>query len=223
MTNHREHAIVTIDALLFTIRDGRLSLALVERGQDPFAGRPALIGGFVHPDEDATALEAVQRILRDKAGVGGMFVEQLATFAGRDRDPRGWSVSIAYYALVPAERLSGASAALTIVPVDERPPLAFDHDAIVAAAVARLRAKGAYSSLPAFLLPGEFTLPELKAVYEIVMAEPLNDSAFRRKIAELGILEPVEDARSPATALRKRPAQLYRLRGSSLVEFDRLI
>ena len=82
----------------------------------------------------------------------------------------------------------------------------------------RLQNKGAYSSLPAFLLPPHFTMPQLREIYETVMRTQLNDSAFRRKIEELQLIEPVPGAFSKASA---RPAQLYRLRKTLLQEFDR--
>ena len=107
--------------------------------------------------------------------------------------------------------------------VENLPDLAFDHRRIVDAALGRLRRKGAYSNLPALLLPAEFTFPELKGVYEKVLGVALNDSAFRRKITELKMIEPVPEARSPATAERKRPAQLYRLADRRLAEWGRTL
>jgi 8-oxo-dGTP diphosphatase len=217
--------IVTVDAALFTLADDRLCIALQRREAEPFKGAPALIGGYVRPAEDEDGEGAIARILKDKAGLTDVFLEQLMTFSGRDRDPRGWSVSIVYYALAPPALLARASASapLEFTPVDELPELPFDHARVIAAGLARLRRKGAYSNLPALLLPAEFTFPELKAVYERVMGVPLNDSAFRRKISELKIIEPVPEARSPATAERKRPAQLYRLAWQGLAEWDRTL
>jgi 8-oxo-dGTP diphosphatase len=225
MSGQSARPIVTVDAALFTILDGALHLALLERAAAPFQGRAALIGGYIHPEEDQDIAEAVHRIILDKAGLRDIFVEQLATFGGARRDPRGWSVSAAYYALVPMEKLAAAKkrAALKFTPVDRLPELPFDHDAIVAAALARLRNKSSYSSLPTFLLSDEFSFPELKAVYETVMGTALNDSAFRRKISDLKIIEEVPETRSAATAQRKRPAQLYRRKGTVLVEFDRTV
>ena len=214
--------ILTVDIALFTIVDWALRLALLKRSHGPFEGRAALIGGYIHPDQDRDATAAAHRILKEKAGLTGVFIEQLMTFSGSGRDPRGWSVSIAYFALVPSERLAGSPAAhgLSLVPVERLPSLPFDHTAILSAALERLRGKSAYSTLPAFLLPELFTFPELKSTYETVMGTPLNDSAFRRKISELGIIEEVADAKSPATALRRRPAQMYRLKQRSLIAFD---
>lgn len=211
--------ILTVDVILFTLCDGALHVVLLTRDREPFAGRPALVGGYVHVDADADTAAAAARILKKELGLRRLFLEQLMTFSGRRRDPRGWSASVAYYALVEEERLAPALGKGAIVqPVDAVRGLPFDHDAILAKAVERLRSKGAYSSLPAFLLRPTFTLPQLREVYEKVMGVPLNDSAFRRKIDDLKVIEPVEGAFSTASA---RPAQLYRLRKDVLTEFDR--
>src|SRR5580693_8276392 len=94
--------IATVDVVLFTIRAGRLCILLTRRANEPYAGTLALIGGFVHVDEDADTLDTARRVLTDKAKLGrGYFIEQLYTFSGRARDPRGWSVCVAYYAVVP--------------------------------------------------------------------------------------------------------------------------
>ena len=213
---------VVVEAALFTLVDDRLCVVLHRMRRGPFKGAMALIGGHVHPDQDADTRAAITRILADKAGLHDVFLEQLQTFSGKDHDPRRWSVSIAYYAVAPLDRLSEGFG-LQLVDVDCLPELAFDHGRVILAALGRLRRKGAYSNLPAMLLPAEFTLPELKAVYEKVLGSALNDSAFRRKITELKIIEPVPDSRSAATAERKRPAQLYRLAGKGLAEWDRTL
>ena len=215
--------IVTVDAALFTLIEDRLCVVLQRRDLEPFRGTPGLIGGYVRPEEDADAAGAVARILADKAALHDVFLEQLETFSGGNRDPRGWSVSIVYYALAPHDRLAPRATGMEFIDVEHLPELAFDHRRIIDAALDRLRRKGAYSNLPALLLPAEFTFPELKAVYERVLGESLNDSAFRRKITELKIIEAVTDSRSPATAERKRPAQLYRLAGKGLAEWDRTL
>jgi 8-oxo-dGTP diphosphatase len=214
-----ERPIVTVDIVLLTIFDGRLHAALLPRENAPFAGRAALIGGYVHVDEDADAEAAVRRILMAKAGLGGLFFEQLATFAGLQRDPRGWSVSIAYFALVPHGELAGASRVLAVVPADAPGDLPFDHNAILAAALDRLRGKGAYSTIPARLLPETFTMSELQGTYETVIGERLDQSAFRRKMNELDLLEEVPGEKRQ-TERNRRPATLYRLKAPPSV-FDR--
>lgn len=207
---HVDRPILTVDIVLLTLDQDRLSVALLPRPADPFAGQPALLGGYVHPQEDSDADAAIARILRDKAGLAGIYAEQLCTFAGRARDPRGWSASIAYIALLPLDRLHDAAPALVIRPADAPGNLPFDHAHIIATARDRLRTKGAYSTLPARLLPDSFTLPEMQRVYEAVLGERLDQSSFRRKIAELGALEAIAgETRQSATV--RRPAQLYRL------------
>ncbi len=211
--------ILTVDVTLFTILDAKLRVALQRRDKPPFERQLALIGGYVHVDEDASTLATAARVLKEKAGLEGIFLEQLMTFSGPKRDPRGWSASVAYYALVPAEKLCLAMPRdLELTAVDRIAGLPFDHEAIISTAVKRLRNKGAYSSLPAYLLPPTFTLPQLRDIYAKVMGVDLNDSAFRRKIEELQLIEPVPGQFSKASA---RPAKLYRLRTTTLREFDR--
>src|SRR3954451_7675649 len=99
--------IVTVDVVLLTLKEDRLHAALVLRDKDPFAGHWTLPGGWVHADEDEDALASAVRILKTKAGLASPYLEQLQTFAGRHRDSRGWSVSIAHYALVPWSQIEG--------------------------------------------------------------------------------------------------------------------
>lgn len=219
----REHPnpILTVDIALLTLRDGRLMAALAPRAAPPFEGQLALIGGYVHVDADRDAEATVARVLADKAGLTGVYAEQLRTFSGATRDPRGWSASIAYIALLPVERLAEAAPSLRLVPADAPGELPFDHAAILAAARDRLRTKGAYSTLPARLLPPSFTLPEMQHVYEAVIGERLDQSSFRRKIAELGAVEPLPGATRRSATVR-RPAQLYRL-SEPIALFDRRV
>jgi len=217
-----ERPIVTVDIVLMTIFEGQLSVALLEREAEPFRGRVAIVGGYVHTDEDADAEAAVRRILKAKTGLEGLYFEQLRTFAARDRDPRGWSVSIAYFALIPHQLLiSGANKALALRPAMAPGDLPFDHKMIVAAACERLRGKGAYSTMVARLLPDVFTMSELQATYETVLGERLDQSAFRRKMNDLDLLEEVVGEKRQTT-LARRPTTLYRLKAPPSV-FDRRI
>lgn len=199
--------IVTVDAVIFTLEEGRLMVMLGRRERDPFAGALALPGGYVHVDEDISVAAAAQRILKEKCGVEGVYLEQLETFSGPGRDPRGWSVSVAHLALVPRDGLPMASEDLRFHDVEDLPELAFDHREIIAAALRRLRGKGAYSTLPAAFLGETFTLTEMQRAYEIVLGERLNLSAFRRKVMDLGLVEET-GGKDTRTA---RPAALYRL------------
>lgn len=200
--------ICTVDVVLLTLQHGALQVALLRRERAPFAGALALPGGYIHTAEDADAQASAARVLREKAGLQSPYLEQLATFSGPVRDPRGWSLAVAYCALVPPELL--AAAPLTLVPVAELPALPFDHRTMVDAAVARVRSKSQYSSMPVHLCAEPFTLPQLQAVYEAVLGEPLNKVSFRRKVEELAMLEAVPGALHSGGA--HRPAQLYRVR-----------
>lgn len=210
MAAERPLIVCTVDVVLLTLHDAALHVALLRREREPFKGALALPGGYIHIQDDQSALHAAQRTLRAKTGITSPYLEQLATFSGPGRDPRGWSVSIAHYALVPNDVLARRPAALTLLPVHALPILPFDHRSIVELAVARVRTKSQYSSLPVYLCGPTFTLPQLQAVYEAVLGEPINKVSFRRKIDELAMVEPVEGALEAGRA--NRPAQIYRLR-----------
>lgn len=203
--------ICTVDIVLLTLIDDRLSVALLKRDRAPHAGRFALPGGFIHVDEDPDARNAALRVLRDKTGIETPYLEQLATFSGAKRDDRGWSVSIAYYALVPSALiLATHNPDVKLYSVDDLPPIPFDHSDIVAHAAVRLRNKSQYSSLPCHLAGESFTLPRLQRVYEVLMGEKLNKVSFRRKVDEMDMLEPIPGALEISGA--HRPAQVYRLK-----------
>ena len=205
--------ICTVDVVLLTIRDSCLMVAAIERENAPHEGQLALPGNYVHTDRDANAYNAAIRVLAAKAGITPPYLEQLLTFSGPARDPRGWSLSVAHYALVPVELIEQANQpGLRLLAVSGPLGLPFDHDLIVQKAVERLRNKSQYSSLPCFLAGESFTLPQLQRIYEVLMAEPLNKVSFRRKVGEMDMLEPVEGQFDCAGA--HRPAQLYRLKAA---------
>lgn len=203
--------ICTVDAVLLALHNDELVVALFKREHEPYQGVAALPGGYVHTDLDLDAYAAAQRVLREKTGIEAPFLEQLATFSGPARDPRGWSVAVAYYALVPYQLLAQASQpGMVLMNVDRVHTLPFDHKLIVDTAVARLRNKSQYSTLPCYLAGDTFTLPQLQRIYETLMGEALNKVSFRKKMAEMDALEPAEDQMETGGA--HRPAQLHRLK-----------
>jgi 8-oxo-dGTP diphosphatase len=154
MNAERVRSILTVDIVLVTLGEGRMHIVAHKRDKAPRAGRLALIGGYVHPTEDPAVSAAASRVLRDKAGLAGRVLEQLMTFSGADRAPRGWSASLAYCALLPPEDLpSSPDGPSTVLPLDGADDLPFDHDLIRAKAAERCRRRAASSSLPDFLLP----------------------------------------------------------------------
>jgi 8-oxo-dGTP diphosphatase len=203
--------ICSVDVVLLTIDRGALQVALLERDHPPFSGALALPGGFIHPHEDQDTQASAARVLRDKTGIVSPYLEQLSTFSGAGRDPRGWSLAVAYYALVPFPVIAAAGRRSVVLrAASEARGLPFDHSQIVMAALGRVQSKSSYSSLPVHLCNETFTLPELQTVYEIVLGEPINKVSFRRKMDELDLLEPIEGKLVAGKA--HRPAQLYRLR-----------
>ena len=214
---------VSADVVLLTVHESELHVALFLRDRDPELGRWALPGGYVHPDEDNSVADAAARVLLQKTNIRIPYLEQLHTFSGPLRDRRGWSISVAHYALVADQVLADAAPeAMRLVSASAIPALPFDHNAIVDTALARVRSKSSYSSLPALLMPEEFTLPQLHGVYQAVLGEDLNMASFRRKMLELDILEAIKGGVHQVGKMR--PAQLYRLRQQfrkSLVMRDR--
>ncbi|WP_374565716.1 NUDIX domain-containing protein [Ideonella sp.] len=206
----------TVDIVIFTVRGGVLEVLLVKRpggSGEPFPGRWALPGGFVDIDVDADLLACARRKLLDKTGVVSPYLEQLGSWGGRARDPRGWSATHVYFALIPGAELTlrqGANAAdVAWWPVERalKTRLAFDHSEIFAAAVERLRAKVEYTSLPAFLLNEPFTLPQLQQVYEVVLGRPVDKSGFRTRMLAAGFLAEAGHVEGSSN----RPAMGYRL------------
>ncbi|MGW4053891.1 NUDIX hydrolase [Streptomyces sp. NPDC004779] len=207
---------VTVDLAVLTVRAGRLHVLLVQRGQEPYAGAWALPGGFVQPRESAGT--AARRELAEETGlsgatVAGLHLEQLRTYTEPDRDPRMRVVSVAYTALVPdlpEPRGGGDAAEARWLPYDAVPPLAFDHDRILADARTRVGAKLEYTCLATAFCPPEFTLGELRQVYETVWGVPLDRPNFRRKVLTTpGFVEAVEGP-PRRTGGRGKPAALYR-------------
>ncbi|MFD4157468.1 NUDIX domain-containing protein [Streptomyces hydrogenans] len=212
---------VTVDLAVLTVRGGRLHVLLVQRGQEPYAGAWALPGGFVLPRESAGT--AARRELAEETGlpgavVAGLHLEQLRTYTEPDRDPRMRVVSVAYTALVPdlpEPRGGGDAAEARWLPYDEVLALAFDHDLILADARERVGAKLEYTCLATAFCPPEFTLGELREVYETVWGVPLDRPNFRRKVLTTpGFVEAVEGP-PRRTGGRGKPAALYRAGGAT--------
>ena len=216
-----QQVILTVDVVLLTLAQHLLQVVLQKRDKEPYLGQPALPGGYVHAKEDIDSQAAARRVLREKLGLVSPYLEQLYTFASATRDPRGWSASISYYALLPFDAIAVQNPeCLLFLPADDLPQLPFDHNRIIDTAVKRLRDKSTYSALPCHLLPELFTLSELQQTYEQILGHKLDKSAFRRKILELGFLEASSETRKGV----HRPAQLHRMRlEKNIAIFDKRI
>jgi 8-oxo-dGTP diphosphatase len=203
---------LAVDVVCFALRAGALELLLVRRGAEPFSGMWALPGGVVGADEPLEA--AAGRVLAERTGVWGAFLEQLYTFGDPGRDPRGRTVAVAYYALLPGEppapRTGRGVDAAAWYPVTDLPPLAFDHGQIAEYARWRLGQKVDYTPLVFHILPETFTLADLRRVYESIQGQPFDPSNFNRQMLARWDLAPVPGLRDRRT---KRPARLYRYIG----------
>jgi 8-oxo-dGTP diphosphatase len=213
-----ERLSVAVDVVVLTAADGALRVLLVQRDEHPHRGRWALPGGFVRPDQSLD--DAASEVLDRKAALRGVFLEQLYTFGAPDRDPRTRVISVAYYALVDAARLSAtaevrvswtgeAGGPAEVLVGDEPAPLAFDHADVLGLAVKRLRGKLDYSPVGFQLLGERFTLRDLQQVHETVLGRRLNKDSFRRRMLASGQLQPTGDRESDVAY---RPAELYRFR-----------
>lgn len=200
---------VTVDIVIFTIRDRRLHLLLIQRKGWPFEGRWALPGGFVRPDE--TLEGAARRELSEETGVSGVFLEQLRAFGDPSRDPRTWVITIAFTALIPSDRLvlradTDAADARWVLLADLPQPLAFDHQTILDHAVQTLRARlGTDLRVARGLLPTRFTLTQMQEVYEILLDRPFDKRNFRKWVLGTGSLA----ATNQEQRGQHRPALLY--------------
>ncbi|MGW6569113.1 NUDIX hydrolase [Streptomyces sp. NPDC054975] len=232
---------VTVDLVVLTVRRHALCALVVRRGEPPFQGRWALPGGFVRADEDLGA--AAARELVEETGLcvhdpgapapmpgNGAHLEQLATYGDPERDPRMRVVSVAHLALspdLPAPRAGGDANSARWAPVEEllgkegvdddgqAEPLAFDHARILGDGVERARSKIEYSSLATAFCPPEFTVGELRRVYEAVWGVALDPRNFHRKVTGTpGFLVP---AGGTTTRQGGRPAQLFRAGGATLL------
>jgi 8-oxo-dGTP diphosphatase len=202
-----ENVRVAVDIVIFTIQEGELRVLLVKRGIPPFAGQFAIPGGFVLENESLD--QAALRELQEETGVTDVYLEQLYSFGDPVRDPRGRVISVAYFALVAADRsplVAGSDASeARWLPVQKLPPLAFDHSKILGYSVERLRYKLEYTTVGFQLLPTRFSLTELQEVYEAILGKKLDKRNFRRKLSLLKILRPTRELRRGG----RRPARLF--------------
>ena len=204
----------TVDLVIFTVQNESLRLLLVKRRDPPFKGYWALPGGFIDVAKDATIEDCARRKLAEKTGVQAPYLEQLKTYGSKGRDPRDWTATTVYFALMASDavQLGGNQQEARWLSVQGRNvdiELAFDHTEIIADAVERLRAKLEYTHIAVHLLPEAFTLPQLQRVYEIILQQALDKSTFRHQVSQAQMLEKVNGKLQDRAG---RPAQLYRFK-----------
>jgi 8-oxo-dGTP diphosphatase len=220
-----ERPVLAVDVALFGLGAGGLSVLLHPRREAPFRGAPALPGVALQAEE--SLLDGARRALESKAGlpaaaVAGMHLEQLATFDGLYRDPRGRTVSVVHLGLCRAP-LPAPSHGAAFTSLREVTPggLPFDHAQVLDAALARLRGKLRYTNIAAFLLPETFRLEELQQVYEAIFGRRLNRANFRTKLLRIGLLERCGVASDTSREQGGRPPHLYRFARGGLEAEDR--
>ncbi|GIF62965.1 NUDIX hydrolase [Asanoa ishikariensis] len=212
----RDHAVLrlAVDLSILTVRDGRLHVLVVKRGNEPFVGHLALPGGFLRPDEEPLA--AAVRELGEETSLDGLrlHLEQLPIFGAPDRDPRGRVVSVPYLAIAPDLPVPTAGSDATsahwspVASILDDATLAFDHCDILDLAVERARASLETTTVAAMFCGEQFTMGELRGVYEAVWGVALDPRNFSRKVTKTqGFVEPVGSRRTDGVG---RPAALYR-------------
>jgi len=212
-----ERPAVSVDVVIFSLREGDLKVLLIRRAAPPFKGKWAIPGGFVRANESLE--EAALRELEEETGVQEVYLEQLYTFGEPKRDPRGRIITVAYFALVVDDVSTHAGAEASETQwhsMHALPELAFDHAEILKYALQRLRYKLEYTAVGFELLPNEFTLTELQTAYEIVLGETLDKRNFRRRIQDAEVLS--ETNRYREGDGQGRPAKLYRYKKNATTE-----
>ncbi len=214
--------LVAVDTVIFTIYENELHTLIIKRQNEPFKNKWTLVGGFIDVDQDVTLHDTAMRKLREKTGVESPYLEQVETFGGINRDPRGWSLTTVYFSLIPSgdielKALKGASdtkwTKVTNNGISEK--LAFDHNEIFNTCLERLRTKVLYSTLPAYLLPETFTISDMLEIYRIIMGKQLDRKSLQRRMFNAGILEDTGEMRPSG----RRPSKVYRLKNKDNIHY----
>jgi len=200
----------TVDMAIFAVEKDELKVLLIKRAEHPHKDRWALPGGFCDLENDANTDATAHRKLFEKTGIKSPYLEQVESIGNAVRDPRGWSITLLYFALIDFETVEKSlqtddakwftlSDALKI-------DLAFDHKNLLRKATNRLRNKTRYTALPISLMPDEFTLTELQNMFELILGTTLQKKSFRRRMEASGLLEETGQMRPTA----RRPAALFK-------------
>jgi len=205
-------------AVVFQVRAGQLQVLLWQRAKEPEAGAWSLPGGYL--DAAETLEDSIRRHLAAKVDVRKLsHLEQLETRGEPGRNPLRWELATAYLGLIPSNADPELPADTDWHPVDNLPPLAFDHKPIVHAARERLRAKLSYTNIGYALAPETFTIADLRRLYVGALGHDVAATNLRRVLLRRGLLEPTGDQRDPGRE-GGRPAALFRFRTRTLAITD---
>jgi 8-oxo-dGTP diphosphatase len=218
---------VGVDNVIFSVdtAQNRLLVLLIMRQQEPFVNQWSLPGRLVRQGESLE--DAAYRIMSEKIKVNNLYLEQLYTFGGPNRDPReaidSFGVrylSVSYFALVrfeEAELIADKVTGIAWYPVNQVPQLAFDHNEVLAYGHRRLRNKLEYSPVAFEVLPETFTLNDLYQLYTTVLGDNFADySNFRARLLKLGFLS---DTGIKVSRGAGRPASLYKFDAEAFAPF----
>jgi ADP-ribose pyrophosphatase YjhB (NUDIX family) len=205
---------VTVDNVIFAIREKELHVLLVKRATEPFIEHWALPGGKLGTDIDGDAQASASRILEEKTGLRINYLEQIKTYSG-NFDPRGYTVSVAHFALTDDANLKPSVNSVEDarwVPVDllGELKLAFIHKDIIEDAVERLQEKARYSLLPLYCLTKNFTIPAFTNVLSVILGKNIQRKTVQRRLEQVSAIKKVKgvemDSNKPG-----RSSQLYTL------------
>ena len=204
-----EIPLCSVDTVIFSLIESEINVLLVKRDEHPCKDLLALPGGFIDLKRDESSEASAHRKLTEKTGITSAYLEQIETIGSPIRDPRGWSITILYFALIDATKVSasklGASSLWMPISKLKNEKIGFDHKDLIDKAMSRLRAKATYTALPIELMPNEFTLSELQNVFSVIMGRELQPKAFRKRVIDAGMVK--ETGKSKISG--KRPAKLY--------------
>ncbi|WP_444997371.1 NUDIX hydrolase [Aliikangiella sp. IMCC44359] len=203
--------LTSVDIVIFSIINEQVNVLTAKRTDFPYKDHWATPGGFIDIKKDSNIQQTALRKLKEKTGYEAPYLEQLGATGNNERDPRGWSVTVTYFALVNAQEVTLSDDTRWCVLDNDGnstcSTLAFDHDELIKEAFHRLRNKAQYTTIALHILPEKFTLSELQKCFEIILGGKLNKSGFRRRIIKGNVIQEVE-GESKQTATRM--AQLYR-------------
>ncbi len=204
---------VAVDIVIMTIKDGLLKILLTKRSKEPYKNMYSLPGGFVDPQLSLD--KSAKEILKRDTNISNAYLEQLYTFGELERDKRGRTISVAYYALLDYSKINLVHSKkfdeidwFSISDLNKM-GFAFDHEKIIALAIDRIKNKIEYTNIAFQLLPEKFTLAELQEVYETILEKDIDKRNFRKKIAELDMIEELNEFKKQG---RMRPAKYHRFK-----------
>ena len=221
--NEYKNPLFTVDSVLFTVKDAKLKVLMVKRANEPFLGQWGLPGGFVDINGDENTDMTALRKLKEKTSVMPKYLEQLQTISGAQRDPRGFSVTLVYYALIAEHEVSthidtvDDAKWIDIEKLDDL-AIAFDHQSIIEIAKHRLQQKSLYSMVPVYCLPEHFTIGQLKSVIETIIGKTIQRKSLIRRIEASAMFDTIDEKVKSGGRL----AQLYTIKPDvDIVNFER--